>query len=94
MLARGIEAKTATAEIWRDAWLRFERKVLAKSEVLRAQVRRDESRGKEPREISCTVAEPIAAFGPRGQILWSKKIKSHIATLGKITPQHGATPHG
>jgi len=75
--------------VWRSAWLRLRSKVLAKSEVLKARVRRALSRGREPPDVSgaTSVIEPIAKYGSTGEVEWNESIVKKLEQLGEPPPK-------
>ena len=69
--------------VWQGAWRRFERKALAKAELVSAAARRHDSRGEEVPDQSSKSRpmEPIASFTPEGQLIWNSELVLTIKQL-------------
>ena len=78
-----VEGETMhTHSLWAMAWSRFKSKTQTKSEMLQAKVRRAESRGCEPPDVSgVRVAAPLAEFSERGDITWDPEMQCAIEKM-------------
>ena len=78
-----------THEIWRGAWGDFERKALAKSEKLSIALRRAESRGKDPPDLSNRGAPiaPLGTYNEAGEVVWDSTLVARIKELGAEPPK-------
>ena len=98
LTAVALEGATLrTHSVWRSAWFRLRSKVMAKSETLKARVRRARSRGKEPPDVSGTskIIDPIAKFSETGEIVWNEDLVKEIEKLGENpSPQAGQRGRG
>ena len=76
-------AKLSIPDIWKLAWRDFAAKVEAKAEGLRERLRKAESQGKEPPDVSSSskLTEPIARFSANANILWDEDITREIGIL-------------
>jgi hypothetical protein len=71
-----------THSLWAMAWARFKSKTQTKSVMQQARVRRAESRGCEPPDVSgVRVAAPLAEFSERGDITWDPEIQCAIEKM-------------
>ena len=78
--------KFAVSKVWAPTWIRFERKVLALKEHVDRRLRRAESRGEQPPQVSkisrCIL--PLAEFNDEGSLVWNKQIVDKIKKLAGL----------
>ena len=81
-----MEGEKYRAEsVWAPTWARLERKILALKEKVDIEVRRQESRGDQPRDMrrKSRAIEPLASFTERGDLEWNENLVKRLKTLGK-----------
>ena len=87
-----LEGESFTAEkVWAPAWARLKTKILALQHRVRETIRRAESRGEEPPDMSKRTrwVEPLASFDEKGAFTWLEDLTSELDSLCK-----GPAPSG
>ena len=71
--------------VWKEAWRRFERKALAKTETFRTVLLRAESRGDERPNLEGKAGclAPLATLDDTATISWNEEIVARIKKLGE-----------
>ena len=82
------------AQVWAPAWKRLEKKILALKERVEQEIRRAESRGDPPRDVSgrSKVIEPLAKFTKEGKLEWDKDLIEKIKAWGKSASASAPRP--
>ena len=77
-----------THGVWQAAWHAFRRKALAKSEFVKTELLRAESRGLSPPDLSPRgkCMEPLASFESDGTLLWNDSLVEKMDALSKRAP--------
>ena len=70
-------------EVWQATWARIQKKVAAKSESVRSDVLRAQSRGQDPPDLTTRgeCMAPLASFSSDGVLGWNKEIVDKIKKL-------------
>ena len=78
-------AKFDESQVWAPAWKRLEKKVLALRERVGQEIRRAESRGDPPPDVSrrSKAVAPLARFASDGKFEWNDDLVAKIKALGK-----------
>ena len=78
-------AAYAPHTIWKAAWIRLEKKALAKQVTLQAIHRRADSRGDLPPKLSknTRLLAPLGAFDDEGKLEWDERFKEAVCALSK-----------
>ena len=77
--------KFTTQQVWGPAWARLQQKILALRHRVDETLRRSESRGEEPPDVSKRTrwVEPLASFDKAGHFKWNDKLVAELDKLGK-----------
>ena len=77
------DAVFTTYGVWQAAWHAFKRKALAKSENVRTEFLRAESRGLPPPDLSKRgrCMEPLASFDDVGTLIWNDSLVEKMEAL-------------
>ena len=77
--------KFTTQQIWGSAWARLRQKILALRHRVDETLRRAESRGEEPPDVSKRTrwVEPLASFDKTGHFKWNDDLVAELDKLGK-----------
>ena len=72
--------KFSTKQIWGSAWARLKQKILALRHRVDETLRRAESRGEEPPDVSKRTrwVEPLASFDKIGQFKWNEALVAEL----------------
>ena len=81
----------AAEKVWAPAWTRLKTKILALRYRIDERIRRSESRGEEPPDVSNRTrwVEPLASFDKNGAFKWDKDLFSMLETLSKTPSSSG-----
>ena len=77
-------------QVWAPAWTRLERKVLALKYRVDEAVRRAESRGEQPPDLSkrSKCVAPLASFDKEGKLSWNTEMVEKIKKLAGKEETH------
>ena len=90
--------KFALEKVWAPAWTRLKEKILTLRYRVNETLRRAESRGEDPPDVSKRTRwiDPLASIDEAGSFEWNKELYSKLENLGKKNAPSGpgAESHG